>query len=335
MTISWYSISISPQSGGETIFNGYFSVDNTTNLVTSFYETINGSTNFNNNILGPNPFPSPFEWYTAQNTYTNNDWGLDGTNISSVTLQTAYNTDTPYFSIYGNNILWRENDLTNNMLITAISGSCYYHTFYKMNANDATVMTRTIYNNDGVMQETRNISFGGMLIKNVLSLIDGGGTNPYAIGIVDSSLNKIRMDIAYCDVYTKAWTPRQCGILMTYVNTTYKEPHTIATTIYTVTVSENAFWLATNDGTAVTNPSLLLTYGNMYLFDQSHSSNAGYPLTINTNSNYTSRYSTGVVTNGTPGSLNAYTLIDLDSSVAGANLYYGCVSLSGGLLVTE
>ena len=51
---------------GGAIFNGYFSVDNNTNLVTAFYETINGSTNFNNNILGPNPFPPPLEWYTAQ-----------------------------------------------------------------------------------------------------------------------------------------------------------------------------------------------------------------------------------------------------------------------------
>ena len=53
MTISWYSIAISLQSGGGSIFNGYFSVDNTTNLVTAFYETINGSTDFNNSILIP------------------------------------------------------------------------------------------------------------------------------------------------------------------------------------------------------------------------------------------------------------------------------------------
>ena len=39
MTISWYSISISLQSGGGgVIFNGYFSVDNTSNLVTGFYD---------------------------------------------------------------------------------------------------------------------------------------------------------------------------------------------------------------------------------------------------------------------------------------------------------
>ena len=107
--------------GGGAIFNGYFSVDNNTNLVTAFYETINGSTNFNNNILGPNPFPPPLEWYTAGNTYTTDNWNTDGTNISSVTLQSAYNVDTPYFNIYGNNILWRGDYLTNNIIITPIS----------------------------------------------------------------------------------------------------------------------------------------------------------------------------------------------------------------------
>lgn len=56
MTISWYSIRIALDNAGVegiTIFNGFFSVDNATNLVISFYETINGSTNFNNNILVP------------------------------------------------------------------------------------------------------------------------------------------------------------------------------------------------------------------------------------------------------------------------------------------
>ena len=213
----------------------------------------------------------------------------------------------------------------------------YYHTFYTINATtDANTMTRTIYNNTGTLLDTQNMSFGGMPIKDVLSLINGGGgTNPYAIGIVDSSLNKICMDIAFCGVYTKPWTERQKMKLMTYVNTTFKEPRTTVANTYVVTVNGNAFWLAANNGTAVASQSLLLTYGKCYLFDQSHSSNTGYQLTINTNSNYTSRYNTGVVTNGTPGSLNAYTLIDLNNSLAGATLYYGCVSLSGGTLYTS
>ena len=49
MTISWYSIYI--RRSGQVIFTGYFSVDNTTNLVVSFYETINGSTDFNRDII--------------------------------------------------------------------------------------------------------------------------------------------------------------------------------------------------------------------------------------------------------------------------------------------
>jgi hypothetical protein len=120
MTISWYSIRISLPSGG-IILNGYFTVYNTTNLVTAFYEKINGSINFNNNILGPDTFPPPLNFYTAQNTYTNNDWGGLGTNISSVTLQAAYNTDTPYFNIYAGNVLWRIDDLGANISITSVS----------------------------------------------------------------------------------------------------------------------------------------------------------------------------------------------------------------------
>jgi len=58
MVLLWYSISISLPNGGANIFNGYFSVNSpdsgtNKNIVTGFYETINGSTNFSNNILFP------------------------------------------------------------------------------------------------------------------------------------------------------------------------------------------------------------------------------------------------------------------------------------------
>ena len=38
----------------------------------------------------------------------------------------------------------------------------YYHTFYTINATTPAVITRTIYNNSGTMQDTQDISFGGM-----------------------------------------------------------------------------------------------------------------------------------------------------------------------------
>ena len=69
MSSSWYSISIYLQNSVTTIFTGYFKVDNTTNLVTSFYETINGLTNFNNNILIPTGTGSISGTYLGFNYY--------------------------------------------------------------------------------------------------------------------------------------------------------------------------------------------------------------------------------------------------------------------------
>ena len=227
-----------------------------------------------------------------------------------------------------------------SLLVLPTGLNQYYHTFYTMNATtDPYTLKRTIYNNVGTLQETQDILFGDMLIVDVLSLLDGGGTNPYTIGVVDSFLNKISMDTAYAGVYTKALTTMQQTKLMTYVNTTFKEPHTAVelSNTYVVTISGDMFWLAGNNGaaTTVSYPSLLLTYGKSYIFDQSHSSNTGKPLTINTNITNTIRYTAGVVTNGTPGSMNSYTLIDLSSSVAGATLYYGMNGTSGGSIITQ
>lgn len=91
MTISWYSISISLQSG-VAIFNGYFSVDNDTNLVTSFYETINGSTNFNNNILIP----------TGTGVVTGSYLGFTNYNVEGfASYDNAYLSNWLQFDYYG------------------------------------------------------------------------------------------------------------------------------------------------------------------------------------------------------------------------------------------
>ena len=200
----------------------------------------------------------------------------------------------------------------------------YYHTFYTINATAPAVMTRTIYNNSGTMQDTQDISFGGMPIKDVFSLINGGGgtTNPYAIGIVDSSLNKICMDIAYCGVYTKPLTDRQKTKLMTYVNTTFKEPHTTVANTYTVTVTNNVYWISMNGSTSVNRPDLLLNYGKVYMFD------AISNLPFYTNVGRSTSYVTGVVTNSNTG-LNNYTLIDV-AATAPSSLFYGSSTTIGG-----
>ena len=203
----------------------------------------------------------------------------------------------------------------------------YYHTFYTMNLADTNaggVMTRTIYNNTGTLLDTQDISFGEMNISTALTLMDGGGTNPYTIGIVDSSLNKISMDIAYCGVYTKALTPMQQTKLMTHVNTTYKEPHTYMTAIYTVTVSDELFVLKNQANVIMTYP-ISLSEGSVYMFDQSDASNQGSQLLVFSSTQMSNTALVGVTTtaSGTPGyDTNAYTVISTTTAVAAAYTYY-------------
>jgi len=315
-----------------TNFNADISAWNVSN-VTDMYQLFYFARSFNQNIGGWDVanVTNSFNYFLYEATAFNQDlskWNVINHPLAPNGFAVGQSTplDSTFFPVWGS---WPSYYINK-----------YHHTFYSIPSADSTVMTRTVYDNTGTLRQSRDISFGGMKISDVLNLIENGGKSPYTVGIVDSSLNKICMDIAYCGVFTKPLTKMQQNKLMTYVNATYKEPHTAASNIYVVTVSGDTFWFAANNGTttAVAKPTLLLTYGNCYIFDQSHSSNVGNPFTINTNAVNTNRYTTGVVTNGTPGSLNAYTLIDLSSSVAGATLYYGVnggVTISGGLLYTS
>jgi len=95
---------------------------------------------------------------------------------------------------------------------------------------------------------------------------------------------------------------------------------------YTVTASNGYFYI---DG--VQQPTLALTEGNTYKFDQSDSTNSYHPLRFSTTSdgihNSGSEYTTGVTTAGTLGSAGAFTQIVI---AAGApTLYVYCKTHSG------
>jgi hypothetical protein len=75
-TISWYNINISSQPDEEIIFKGYFSVNNNENIINGFYETINGTSNFNDNLIVTNGLPSNLK-YDGYRIYVKNDIQYD------------------------------------------------------------------------------------------------------------------------------------------------------------------------------------------------------------------------------------------------------------------
>ena len=96
-------------------------------------------------------------------------------------------------------------------------------------------------------------------------------------------------------------------------------------TTYTVTVSSSKFHL---DGNQQYSPTLYP--GNIYTFDQSAATNGTHPLRFATAADAagSTEYTTGVETNGTPGSAGAYTRITVAAD-APDTLYYYCSNHSG------
>ena len=88
--------------------------------------------------------------------------------------------------------------------------------------------------------------------------------------------------------------------------------------IYNGTGSGNGYKVNT-----VFSPFLKFKVGNTYRFDQSDSSNSGHPLLFYYDAGKTTQFSTGVTTNGTPGSSGAYTEIAVTESTPNI-LYYQC-----------
>ena len=107
-------------------------------------------------------------------------------------------------------------------------------------------------------------------------------------------------------------------------------------TTYIVTVSSGTNTYGTSNKYYITDeigasPTVTLTEGETYRFDQSDSTNAGHPLKFSTTANGThdsgSEYTTGVTYNGVPGQTGAYTEITVE--VGAPTLYYYCPNHNG------
>jgi len=106
----------------------------------------------------------------------------------------------------------------------------------------------------------------------------------------------------------------------TYTQFTVTVDTKTSTHIYNGTGSANGYLL-----NASVAPFIDLKVGNTYRFDQADASNSGHPLLFYYDAGKTTTYSTGVTTNGTPGSSGAYTQIVVSETTPNI-LYYQCSS---------
>ena len=89
--------------------------------------------------------------------------------------------------------------------------------------------------------------------------------------------------------------------------------------------SGNAYYLDGLEAPALRLSGVDTSYKYYYRFDQSDYTNSGHPLRVYLEADTSTAYTTGVTTNGTPGSSGAYTQIAVDSETPNI-LYYQCSS---------
>jgi len=201
----------------------------------------------------------------------------------------------------------------------------YHHVFFQVAPETPRVLTTHMYDNAMNSLGTLDTSFGDHNIVDILTTFDQSGTNPFVIGTDHAGSYKRNMDIGFFGLYNRFLKPKQQQTLMKYTNQKLLEPHSQAT-IHMVSVAGGKFYINGEQ-----TPFLLLTPG-IYVFDQRDPTNATHPLRFSETEDGTHatggiEYTTGVVVNGTPGSINAYTLIHVIDSTL--DLYYYCTNHGG------
>lgn len=129
----------------------------------------------------------------------------------------------------------------------------------------------------------------------------------------ESSLDSVIQLGSATDTYHKVRKSLTISIAVTVATKTTNHPHHGSG-------SSSAYFF-----NGIESPHFHMVPGNTYRFDQSDSSNSGHPLRFYYEADKTTAYTTGVTTNGTPGSSGAYTqIVPTDSTPM--VLHYQCSS---------
>ena len=197
----------------------------------------------------------------------------------------------------------------------------YYYTFYSYHPDTSNVLNCLVYDQDQTLVETQDISFNGKTMSEMMAFLENSNTNPYAIGKAGTDYRS--MDLTFGTVYKKSFQEKQRQKLMTYLNGNYKNVHGTSQSVFTISASGGKYYVGGYTDPA---PDLWAISEGYYVFDQSDSTNVSHPLVLSTQDGSSTYYSS-MFTEGTRGSLNGYTIVDISAGTP--DLYYYCTAHSG------
>jgi hypothetical protein len=194
----------------------------------------------------------------------------------------------------------------------------YYYSFYSFSQSDPYTIKSFVYDQNQTLIFAKDISFNSRNVPAMLSFLENSQSNPYALG--KSNDEYLNMDIAFAGLYKKALSQRQQQTLMTSINKKYKNVYYGTVEKYIVTIGDGTRVVYFNGDTSDPNPLAIIHSNGLYIFDQSHPSNANYPLAFRAIDTQTP-YTTNVIIEGTPGTPNSYSVITVDNTTP-TNLEY-------------
>ena len=207
-----------------------------------------------------------------------------------------------------------------------VSLNTYQYVFYSYSDKSPNVLQATYYDNSQNLIYSTDISFGSKTVGDMMLFLENSQTNPYALGKDNNTPYFRNIDIPFSGLYKKVLTTSHHQLLMSHVNSNYKETYGNAMNIYEVKANGSTNYIIDD----ISQPDVLGSFAGIYVFDQSDSSNSGHILKFR-NKSTQAAYEENVTYAGTPGTLNSFTIIEMDYSTPILEYYceYHSVAMFG------